>query len=94
MLLWKRFTQFVLWTFFSLEEPNEQTAPAILEDVRHLSTADLIQYAASGSCNTATNRSCWMDGFDINTDYEKKIPPGITRQVGYMQSTDTRPNAF
>ncbi|KAF6828446.1 multicopper oxidase [Colletotrichum plurivorum] len=26
------------------------------------------------SCNTASNRGCWVDGFDINTAYEEKVP--------------------
>lgn len=34
------------------------------------------------SCHTPTNRACWSPGFDINTDYEDKIPDtGVTRQV-------------
>ncbi|KAH9427864.1 hypothetical protein MCOR02_011363 [Pyricularia oryzae] len=33
------------------------------------------------SCHTPTNRACWSPGFDINTDYEDKIPDtGVTRQ--------------
>ncbi|KUI63476.1 Laccase [Cytospora mali] len=32
------------------------------------------------SCNTATDRSCWTDGFDINTDYEISTPlTGVVR---------------
>lgn len=34
------------------------------------------------TCNTPSNRACWSDGFDINTDYEVKIPEtGVTRSV-------------
>ncbi|KAK6068603.1 multicopper oxidase [Seiridium cupressi] len=33
----------------------------------------------SVSCNTADNRACWTDGFDINTDYEESTPEGVTR---------------
>lgn len=33
------------------------------------------------SCHTPSNRACWSPGFDINTDYEDKIPDtGVTRQ--------------
>ncbi|KAI0204472.1 multicopper oxidase-domain-containing protein [Astrocystis sublimbata] len=32
-----------------------------------------------GSCNTATNRACWSPGYDINTDYETKTPPGVVK---------------
>ncbi|KAI4603906.1 Laccase-1 [Pestalotiopsis sp. 9143b] len=38
-----------------------------------------VQPRQSASCNTADNRACWTDGFDINTDYEVDIPDGITR---------------
>ena len=32
------------------------------------------------SCNTASDRQCWSDGFDINTDYELHTPTtGVTR---------------
>ncbi|KAI0601470.1 laccase [Biscogniauxia sp. FL1348] len=34
---------------------------------------------SNSSCNTPDNRACWSDGFDINTDYEKNIPDGVTR---------------
>ncbi|ORY61466.1 ascomycete fungal laccase from thielavia arenaria [Pseudomassariella vexata] len=33
---------------------------------------------APGSCNTASNRACWTDCFDIYTDYEEDTPPGTT----------------
>jgi len=34
------------------------------------------------TCNTPSNRACWSDGFDINTDYEASIPnTGVTRSV-------------
>jgi FtsP/CotA-like multicopper oxidase with cupredoxin domain len=28
------------------------------------------------SCNTATNRACWAEGFNITTDYEESTPKG------------------
>lgn len=32
------------------------------------------------SCNTASNRACWTDGYDINTDYEIDTPiTGVVR---------------
>jgi len=40
--------------------------------------------------NLPQNRSCWLPGFDINTDYETStgVPPGVLREVsqtpGYM----------
>lgn len=36
--------------------------------------------AALPSCNTPSNRACWVTGYDINTDYEKETPTtGVTR---------------
>ncbi|KAI5923151.1 laccase [Camillea tinctor] len=35
---------------------------------------------SNSSCNTPENRSCWSDGFDINTDYDTNIPVGVTRE--------------
>ena len=38
--------------------------------------------ARAPTCNTATDRACWTDGFDINTDYEENTPTtGVTRNV-------------
>lgn len=35
----------------------------------------------ASTCNTAEDRSCWSDGFDISSDYETSIPnTGVTRQ--------------
>jgi len=36
---------------------------------------------APKSCNTPTNRQCWVDGFDIHTAYEEKTPDtNVTRE--------------
>ncbi|KAI1188851.1 laccase [Nemania serpens] len=35
------------------------------------------------ACNTAQNRGCWSSGFNINTDYESKTPPGVTRHFDF-----------
>lgn len=40
---------------------------------------EYITLRQSASCNTADNRACWSDGFDISTDYEVATPDGITR---------------
>lgn len=35
------------------------------------------------TCNTPSNRACWTNGFDINTDYEASFPAtGVVRNVG------------
>ena len=40
---------------------------------------------AAASCNTPSNRACWTEGFDINTDWETKTPiTGVTRTVGVI----------
>jgi FtsP/CotA-like multicopper oxidase with cupredoxin domain len=44
--------------------------PSLLEE---------IQPRGPGPCHTPTNRGCWSDGFDINTDYEAVTPPGTLR---------------
>ncbi|KAI1499873.1 laccase [Biscogniauxia marginata] len=36
---------------------------------------------SNSTCNTPDNRACWSDGFDINTDYDRYIPQGITRNI-------------
>lgn len=36
----------------------------------------------AATCHTSTNRACWSEGFDINTDYEEHFPAtGIVREV-------------
>lgn len=38
------------------------------------------------TCNTPSNRACWTNGFDINTDYETNIPfTGSTKAVSLAQ---------
>lgn len=32
------------------------------------------------TCNTAADRACWADGFDITTDYEEAYPAGATAE--------------
>lgn len=33
--------------------------------------------------NNATNRACWKNNWNINTDYETTTPPGTTKSVRY-----------
>ena len=36
------------------------------------------------TCNTPSNRACWTNGFDINTDYENNTPfTGSTKAVSF-----------
>jgi hypothetical protein len=56
-----------------------KAAPAV-EAVNE--TPHLMHRAAT--CNTPTNRSCWTTGFDINTDYETKVPrTGVVRRYSF-----------
>lgn len=43
---------------------------------------DVIESRAS-TCQTASNRACWSDGFNINTDYEASTPPGQVRTFNW-----------
>ena len=36
--------------------------------------------------NSPHTRNCWIDGFDINTDYEAKVPPGVLREYDFTLS--------
>jgi hypothetical protein len=40
----------------------------------------------SGCVNSPQTRGCWVDGFDINTDYESKVPPGVLREYDFTLS--------
>ncbi|KAE8441120.1 hypothetical protein EG329_005862 [Mollisiaceae sp. DMI_Dod_QoI] len=42
--------------------------------VTSLLFSQLVSAAALPSCNTPSNRACWVTGYDINTDYEQKTP--------------------
>ncbi|KAK0377236.1 multicopper oxidase [Colletotrichum limetticola] len=42
------------------------------------------------SCNTADNRQCWVEGFDIKTAYEESIPDtGVTREYDLVLTEHT-----
>jgi len=48
---------------------------------RHVPQTDGVVKRAP-TCHTSTNRACWSDGFDINTDYEEHFPAtGTVREV-------------
>ncbi|KAI1360976.1 multicopper oxidase-domain-containing protein [Xylaria arbuscula] len=42
-----------------------------------------LEIRGPGACFTPSNRACWSPGFDINTDYETKTPPGIVRTFNW-----------
>ncbi|KAF2201578.1 putative extracellular dihydrogeodin oxidase/laccase [Delitschia confertaspora ATCC 74209] len=45
------------------------------------------QSTQSPKCvHSAKNRQCWRDGFDINTDYDFKVPPGKLREYDFTIS--------
>ena len=35
----------------------------------------------ASTCNTPSNRACWTNSLNINTDYETTVPTGIVRPV-------------
>ncbi|KAK5654321.1 hypothetical protein OQA88_7499 [Cercophora sp. LCS_1] len=40
--------------------------------------------SAPKRCHSPSNRACWTDGFDINTDWEAKVPEtGVTREYTF-----------
>ena len=39
-------------------------------------------------CGTASNRACWADGFDINTDYDLETPEGSLKTVSVTMVVD------
>lgn len=50
--------------------------------VTSLLFSKFVSAAALPSCNTPSNRACWVTGYDINTDYESKTPTtGVTVPV-------------
>jgi hypothetical protein len=49
-------------------------------------TRNLLTPRVAGSCNTATDRACWTDDFDIDTDYETVTPTGVTRTYEWTVS--------
>lgn len=60
---------------------NVSKAAPSSNKVRHVGSAHPVVERAA-TCHTSTNRACWSDGFDINTDYEEHFPAtGIVREV-------------
>ncbi|KAH6644992.1 Cupredoxin [Truncatella angustata] len=37
----------------------------------------------ASTCNSATNRACWQNGFSVTTDYETSTPSGTTRSYSW-----------
>lgn len=71
MGLFKRIFEFTI-SFLWAYDPSQQR----FLDVPHHG-GSLSQAAVPKGCvNSPTTRNCWIDGFDINTDYELSTPPG------------------
>lgn len=46
----------------------------------------LVSAAALPSCNTPSDRSCWVTGFNTSTDYEQSTPfTGVTQSVRLLR---------
>ncbi|GKT40624.1 oxidoreductase ptaE [Colletotrichum spaethianum] len=71
MTFFKRLTEFLFFT-------PEFSAQGRL--ATQLLAEELGGLSFTGSCNTANNRKCWSEGFNITTDYEKHVPDGIERK--------------
>lgn len=41
------------------------------------------------SCNTASNRACWLTGYNISTDYEVETPPGTSVHYNFTITEET-----
>jgi hypothetical protein len=54
--------------------------PSPVAQVLQPSTTVIPGGSACGQ-NNATNRACWKNNWNINTDYEATTPPGTTRNV-------------
>lgn len=49
-----------------------------------------IEVRQDASCNTPSDRACWTDGFDINTDFEAKTPlTGVVRPYTLTLTEET-----
>ncbi|KAK2614816.1 hypothetical protein N8I77_001615 [Diaporthe amygdali] len=49
-----------------------------------------IEVRQDASCNTPSDRACWTDGFDINTDFETKTPlTGVVRPYTLTLTEET-----
>lgn len=82
MGFFKRICDFAIWLlpvpgYESLTQKPLQLFPAIGKP-----SAD----PHSGCVNSPQTRNCWIDGFDINTDYESKVPPGVVREYDFTLS--------
>ncbi|KAF4780802.1 Laccase-2 [Colletotrichum scovillei] len=71
MTFFKRLTEFLFFTP-EFAAQGRLATQLLVEESSGLSFA--------GSCNTANNRECWSEGFNITTDYEKHVPDGVERE--------------
>lgn len=77
----------------ALQVPDHAAKPPIFLPPTHPEDPDSTikcDYSALGDqwvpCSSPGDRKCWLAGpagkrFDINTDYEKSFPTGVTRKV-------------
>ncbi|KAI1330870.1 multicopper oxidase [Xylariaceae sp. FL0255] len=60
--------------------------PFISVSVASATLSTAVRPRVAGSCNTAADRSCWSDGFDIDTNYYTEFPSGTTREYDFVVS--------
>lgn len=85
-----RLTALLLWYQEGfVQKPLDFTEPfqgmeSPIVPIKTLEGLDVIEATRyQASCNTAKNRQCWSNGFDITTDYELDVPNGTIRRVRY-----------
>ncbi|KAL3421006.1 multicopper oxidase [Phlyctema vagabunda] len=84
---WKRFTQLVFWYIFGSDIGELDPDSNALSYTNHNSEISSGAITPGSQCNTATNRQCWSEGFDIKTDYEAYTPTGVVREF-FLEATN------
>lgn len=80
-----RYVSWVLATLLVVTRPvMSKPMPSPVAQAVQPSTSVTPGGSACGQ-NNATNRACWKNNWNINTDYETTTPPGTTRNVGYKR---------
>lgn len=82
MGFFKRLCDFAIWLlpvpgYETLDQKPLQLFPSV---------GNPTENAHIGCLNSPQTRNCWIDGFDINTDYESIVPPGVLREYDFTLS--------
>ncbi|KAI9698851.1 MAG: hypothetical protein M1820_007358 [Bogoriella megaspora] len=80
MGFWKRLVEYL---YLGIDIPGQTRFTSEISAIEYPSTPNVDALDAGSikaNCNSPTNRQCWSEGFDINTDYELRIPQGVVRK--------------